>query len=410
MREERIQLVPRTEPRRTAGKVSVIMPVKDTIEYLPESVGSVLAQSYDRFELICVDDGSTDGSLERLRRYANEDERVLVVAPDSGRAGPGAARNRALDLASGDYVAFLDSDDLFHTDAMKLLVARAEETESDIVMGGIEKFSDAGSNEKFLKCTYLDLLPDRVGERVFSWEDIPDLLFELRFVCWNKLYKRSLLEEPSIRFPEGAFYEDLPFHFETLLAARRMSFVEKTVVSNRRLREGATTFVQGGRVFDAIDAMECVEQRLRSVDSRRSPEMATRLRSDFEVFRFRRLLEYLHKNDADHIESFYESLQKAAAALDASQVSSLPEAVQVAHERVLTSRAIEFLAFDAWDARVLAARAAREKRALRSKNRKLKAELKRTTAQVKALREEASNKRWVHRARTRARRLLRGGR
>lgn len=351
------------------------MPNKDTVRYLPTAVESVFEQTLDNLELICVDDGSTDGSREWLQECARHDERLVVIGVDPQRPGPGAARNRAMELAKGDFVAFLDSDDLYLPNALQRLVSLAEAEQAEIAIGGIHKFSDSGSKEKFLPCTYLELLPERIGGTVFSWHDIADVLFDLRFVCWNKVFRRSFLEEYAIRFPEGIFYEDLPFYLHTTLAASRMVLVEAEVVSNRRFRDGATTFTQGSRAFDSIRAMELSWTHLESLKDPDETVYKEQLLSDFQIFQFRRLLEYLHKNDEQHLHGFYEALKLAASALDETQVERMPDRLRYVRERVLSSSAVEFLAFDAWDARTTAARLAREKRALRSRNRRLKRRL-----------------------------------
>lgn len=125
-------------------QVTFLMPVYNAEHWLDTSVGSLLAQTSDDWRLIAVDDGSTDGSLAKLRDYEAHDERISVMT--QANAGPGVARARAIEHATTDYVAILDSDDALTPDYVALMLARAAETDADTVTPDVEYFAPDGSH------------------------------------------------------------------------------------------------------------------------------------------------------------------------------------------------------------------------------------------------------------------------
>jgi glycosyltransferase involved in cell wall biosynthesis len=346
-------------------RVSVVVPVYNTVQYLPACLDSILGQSVRDLEVLCVDDGSTDGSLELLQRYAERDPRVVVLEQHDGKTGPGSARNLAIDRARGEYVAFIDSDDYVHPDMLRLMLAEGSHDRTDVVICRIEKFSDSGVGEKFARDTYDRNIPAELDGTAFTWREIVDV-FSLRFASCNKLYRRAFLDEHRIRYAEGIFYEDMIFTFRSLLLAERLRFVRQDLYFNRRQREGATTFVQSDRVIGALTAMDQVEELLESSDELRA------LLPRFVAFKFSKLTDYLHKNDSEHMPPFYAALQKFAAdpRLDANPF--VTEEEQQKREMLLSCELTRFLVWEIWDVKTKNARLRRERAALRARNRRLR--------------------------------------
>ncbi|MFJ6792274.1 glycosyltransferase family 2 protein [Streptomyces angustmyceticus] len=196
----------------TTPAVSVIVPVHNTLRYLDRCLGSVFAQTLDRrrIEVIAVDDGSTDGSAERLAELARRHPGLTVLRQDAS-GGAGRPRNTGLDHARGDYVFFLDSDDRLGPEALERLTRMADRCGSDVVCGRI-----VGAEGRAAPVD-LRTTSDRVS--VF---DSP--------VYWSlaayKLFRRSFLEEHGLRFVEGRLLgEDLPFGSTALLRAKTVSVV-----------------------------------------------------------------------------------------------------------------------------------------------------------------------------------------
>ena len=124
-------------------KISVIIPVYNVEKYLGECLDSILAQTFQDFEIICVDDGSTDRSLDILQEYKRKDDRFVIF--QQRHAGAGAARNHGLKLAEGKYIQFLDSDDYFEPTLLEELYTRAEKFGSDLTVCSSRKVDDEGN-------------------------------------------------------------------------------------------------------------------------------------------------------------------------------------------------------------------------------------------------------------------------
>lgn len=220
--------------------VSVVVPVYNTGKYLRECLDSICGQTLRNIEIICVNDGSTDGSLSILEEYVARDPRVRVFSQEN--FGQGHARNVGLDLARGEYVYFMDSDDCLPLAALQKEYACAKAAELDMLLfEGESRYETEELAARFPAYKELYL---RKGNYpgVLSGTQIAVLLKGNRaaFVspcCF--LSKREFLAQNKLRFPEGYFYEDNVFFFALLKAAERVSVVhEKLFV--RRVREGST--------------------------------------------------------------------------------------------------------------------------------------------------------------------------
>jgi glycosyltransferase involved in cell wall biosynthesis len=362
----------------TAGTpvITVIVPVHDTARYLPECLDSVLGQSLRDIEVICVDDASTDGSSQVLSEYARRDDRVRVLSAQRERnatsvLGPGIARNVALDAARGEYVAFVDSDDHISPVMLEHLHAEAHEHDAVVAMCSTEKFGDGGRREAFSRCTYDSVIPRQLDGNVFDWRALGDAVFELRLSACNKIYRRGFLEEHAIRFSEGIFYEDLIFTLRSLLEAERLVFVREPYYKNRRQRPGATTFQQGARTVDALEAYARLERFLTE------HEDVVRLMPAFEAFRFRRFYAYLHRNDAAHISNFYDALKQCAARAGLDGNPHLTEGEAEIRQAILDSDVFEFVVSDYWRVWTVGASTRRRLKRERQKVRRARKRLKR---------------------------------
>lgn len=209
-------------------KVSLIIPVYNASEFLEESIGSALKQTLQNIELVCVNDGSKDNSLELLRQFANKDSRVKVI--DQPNGGCGAARNRALDNARGEYIYFFDPDDYMLPTALEELYNNAVANDSDFVIFKVARFRD-GEPINYNS-------PGFAFERIFKDEDFNNFTFSYKdvkrhvllssFAPWTKFYKKSFLDKyPDFRFHTNVAYDDVPFHVQSMLRASRISYLPK---------------------------------------------------------------------------------------------------------------------------------------------------------------------------------------
>lgn len=191
--------------------LSVIIPVYNSERYLPECLDSLRNQTFQDLEFICVDDGSTDNSGAICEQYAAMDKRFSVIHQANG--GAAAARNRGLDLAQGKFIAFMDSDDFLEPDAYERTIAKFTSDEIDIVQFLFRMFDDHGS----IQCGF-----PTIKQINTTFQDRLNCILSTKHISCNKIYRRSFLLHNKIRYPEGYWYEDVPFTHQCAFLARRI--------------------------------------------------------------------------------------------------------------------------------------------------------------------------------------------
>ncbi|MDD7369153.1 MAG: glycosyltransferase family 2 protein [Berryella intestinalis] len=219
-------------------RVSVIVPVYNVERFLEECLDSVLAQTFPDFEVVCVNDGSTDSSPLILEQYRARDERIVVVSQEN--AGLSAARNTGLRHARGEYVAFLDSDDYLAPSMLEKTVAKADEAGAQIVVFDYWLYFDGTGDTG----TYRDqALYERLNGSVFDLAAAPEMA---RFIgVWDRLFRRDFIEENGLRYIEGRIYEDVSFCVESLVRAERIALLSDHLYYYRRDVAGSITQNEG---------------------------------------------------------------------------------------------------------------------------------------------------------------------
>ncbi len=212
-------------------KVSVIMPIYNAYSYLRPAMDSVLGQTLKELEIICIDDGSTDKSLEIIKEYQKRDDRVRIVTETN--AGPALARNKGISRARGEYLAFLDADDFFEPTMLETMYNAAKQDSLDIVINEYDiyndhtaKFEDAPSNEH-------DEIY-RAGSVTSKSENPDEIFLSTTGSAWNKLFKRSFVIEKELGFlPDVKMYEDVYFVVCALSLAERVGKVFGVLIHHR---------------------------------------------------------------------------------------------------------------------------------------------------------------------------------
>lgn len=198
--------------------ISVIVPVYNVEAWLPRCVDSILSQTYEKLEILLVDDGSTDDSGLICEEYAKKDTRIRVIHKENG--GLSSARNAGLDAASGEYIGFVDSDDWIEPEMYAEMLALMEQNHAQLVCAGRYDV-DGGTGEKTV-----GLCPKRqeqvsgeeLAGRIFLWDHCDSS------AC-DKLYRRELFD--GIRYPEGKTCEDIPVTYRLALKAQRAVLCNK---------------------------------------------------------------------------------------------------------------------------------------------------------------------------------------
>lgn len=213
--------------------VSVIVPVYNTILYLDECVKSIINQSYKDLEIILVDDGSTDGSEKKIDEYAAFDKRVKALHKSNG--GLSVARNCGIEISSGEFLAFVDSDDYIAPDYIECLLKMFEmNPECDLAICGYNWFEDGESVESNGYVFDCDIVEREQILDAISFCLGRDYIFYT--VAWNKLYRRSLWE--TLRYPGGRWHED-EFVIHKLIDNIRKAVVTTDELYFYRKREGS---------------------------------------------------------------------------------------------------------------------------------------------------------------------------
>lgn len=198
------------------SKFSIIIPVYNSEQYLKRCLDSVIAQTHTDFEIICVDDGSTDKSFDILTRYKLKEPRLKVITQSN--SGQGSARNRALGVAQGEYIYFLDSDDYIDSTLLEEALKIFKETDVDLVCFNTEVCGDSGNRlfkraKRYAQLTLSGLL-----------EFTPQVKDTTNVYLWNKVFKSDLIKKYDIKFPPKLCYEDIAFSKMYFLVSEKIYF------------------------------------------------------------------------------------------------------------------------------------------------------------------------------------------
>ena len=214
------------------AKVSIIVPTMNVEQYLVECMDSIVNQTLTDIEVICINDGSTDRSLDILNEYASKDNRIIVI--DKKNEGYGKGMNDGLDRATGEYIGIVEPDDFVDIHMYEDLYKIAKEKDLDIVKADFYRFvHDKGKN---LVATYNQLSKDGTGyNEVVNPKDHQEI-FTYIMNTWSGIYKRDFIEKYHIRHnvTPGASFQDNGFWFQTFALAERVYFVNRPYYMNRR--------------------------------------------------------------------------------------------------------------------------------------------------------------------------------
>ena len=221
----------------TNPKVSVIIPVYNTANYLESSVSSIQEQTLRDIEILIIDDGSTDNSPAILKKLSESDARIRLFTQSN--QGQSAARNLGLDNAQGDYVYFMDSDDILELNTLSSCYEKCDSQNLDIVIFDADVFYESKKNEK---SGFNYIRSGKINNRLYNGTELMEELLKhnlFKAVPWLFFVKRELIEKIKLRFSPGIIHEDELFTPILFLAAERMNYIPH-VFFHRRIRENST--------------------------------------------------------------------------------------------------------------------------------------------------------------------------
>lgn len=233
-------------------KVSVIVAAYNAEKYVTETLESIVNQSMDDFEVIVVNDGSTDHTLDILRKYESRYSNLAVVDKENG--GPSSARNCGLDRAKGEFVYFFDADDVLEIDALEVLYNRAQEKKADLVIAKYDIFNR-------FKTFPVNGINDLVEmDKIDKYE--PRILWT--FSLCNKLFRRSLIEKYELRLPPISYSEDGAFLMRFVYRTNRITGLDKVIFHYRRMYDGEaesiTASISPWKIRDYIEAHRLITE------------------------------------------------------------------------------------------------------------------------------------------------------
>ncbi|MBR0471297.1 MAG: glycosyltransferase family 2 protein [Methanosphaera sp.] len=211
-------------------EISIIIPVFNSEKYLDECLKSVIHQTFTRYEIICVNDGSTDSSLIILEKYLQKYDNLKVHNKEN--EGPGSARNYGLKHAKGKYVLFLDSDDWLEENTLETLYETAMENDSELVMfNALEHYK----NNKTKNRTYHVIKEDNNFRKFsFDYNNNINLVMNGYHIVCTKLHKLDFIKNYSLSFAEKDQFEDVLFHIKSMIYAKRISYTPEVLYHYRR--------------------------------------------------------------------------------------------------------------------------------------------------------------------------------
>lgn len=229
------------------SKVSVVVPVYNVEDYLEKCLDSLIHQTLQDIEILCVDDGSTDHSNELLYIYKNRDSRIQVLEKTNG--GLSDARNYGMKFATSPYIVFVDSDDFLEPQALEKASAKLDETGADLVIFDVYQY--------FMKTKTKEVIANRYSdEKTYTLKENPEMITRILNAAWNKMYRLSLFQENNITYPVGYLYEDLGTTYKLLLKAKSIAFVNEPLYDYLADRPGNITQSFNKKAYHILNMAE----------------------------------------------------------------------------------------------------------------------------------------------------------
>ena len=297
-------------------KISVVIPVYNVEEYLEESILCLFNQTFEDFELICVNDGSKDNSLDILKKFAKIDPRVIIINKENG--GCGSARNRGLDEAKGDYIYFFDPDDYIVPNAFEDLYNNITNNKSDFVIFKFALFME-GEPVDYSRPTFdLDeIFKDAdFNNFTFTYKDVKRHVLNSSFAPWTKLYRADFLNKyDDFRFDLGVAFDDVPFHVKSMLRAKKISFAPDYYYHYRYANPNSVnnTSSNGIDIMKIIDIVEDFLKKEKYFDE---------LKNEFFCFKINHITIYMISTNSDE---YFKLAKQKLLELNEDDLKEIPK-------------------------------------------------------------------------------------
>ena len=296
------------------AKISVIVPCYKVEKFLSACLDSILNQTLKEIEIICVNDASPDKTAEILKKYSESDSRIRVINHEKNR-GLSAARNTGISLACGDYIAFVDSDDFLDLSMLEKLYKKAEKTGAEIVIGNVFLYYDGtGKTEIFRNKRFFTFL----SGRIFTLTEYPALVSCI--AAWDRIYKRELIKDNNLTFPEGLVYEDQPFSIMAMAYAKSITVVNEALYYYRK--NSGTSITDSEKENDAYK-FDFLEISAISKNFMKTAGIYGRLRKEYMRYHF--FLAAVHQHNIKDSKTFRRFFDKMLEITSESDCEALCE-------------------------------------------------------------------------------------
>lgn len=230
--------------------VSVVVPVYNVEQYLDRCLDSLVNQALQNIEIIVVNDGSTDGSAEIIKKYDSRYDNIVVINQENG--GLSSARNAGIDVARGDYIGFVDADDYVEKDMFRLLYDATQANSADVAICGYYR-NDLKNNVQKIPALNIDAPYNRRHDSDY-------FIFDLSPYAWNKIFNREMVISSGIRFPEGRVYEDIPTVFPWMSKANLITVVDTPLYHYGVNRDGSIMANSHINCVSMIDSLQSINE------------------------------------------------------------------------------------------------------------------------------------------------------
>lgn len=302
-------------------KTSIIVPVYNTSEYLQDCFNSIFNQTQEDIEVIAINDGSTDNSLNILEQIQKEHPGLIIFSQEN--KGLGAARNKGMELASGEFIYFIDSDDCLVETAMEICYQCAIKYKLDVVMFDAQIFGEMSGNRK-AAYDRRAVITDK--EMVISGKKFADKYW-LNAYCptaWAHYFSAIFLKKYNLRFLEGMYYEDDEFHYKMLPLAERVMYIPQ-LLYRRRFREGSITLSK----FDSRHAKDYLKM-IQAINKQNHDISVRYVIQEGEYRHLHELFILCQKNNLLSDTCFAEEFYKTALAIYGNDVDMIEKHSNIA--------------------------------------------------------------------------------
>lgn len=282
--------------------ITVLVPVYNTEKYIKQALDSLVSQSFSDFEVLCINDGSTDGSREIIQEYLDNDQRFRVI--DKENSGYGSSMNRGIREAKGEYIAILEPDDFFEADALQTLYDLAHESDADVAKANYWFYWSSPKDRNQL----IEVCKAPFTDTPFAPRDMQDVFFTIPSI-WSGIYRRSMLLEKRVSFLEtaGASYQDMGFQFKVWCAADKVVMTSKAILHYRQDNE-ASSVNDPKKAMAVVRELNSCERFIEDdADFDKLCKLLFRLRYDSYMWNFARLDEEAR---GEFFERMYKDLQR----------------------------------------------------------------------------------------------------